>query len=226
MTKIVFCLPGASFSREFVTNWTNAMVELSKSGFQVQAAFSYDANVFYVRNRILCGNAVRGVGQIPFDGQVDYDYLFWVDSDVLFSPDDVRRLLSHEKDIVSGCYIMSDNNHYPIVLDMDNEYFLKHGHYEFLDRSSLAALQGRLTPVAYVGFGFICIKKGVFEKLGYPFFRPNRLTFGTENRPEDEQIVEYASEDVSWCMNVRELGFDVWVDPTVLVGHQKLIPLK
>lgn len=31
-------------------------------------------------------------------------------------------------------YIMHDNTHYPAVLEMDPEYFVKTGHFEFIDR--------------------------------------------------------------------------------------------
>lgn len=218
---VVFCLPGSSFSREFVENWSNVLVQLSKAGIRMQASFAYDPNIGYARSKCLQCDTRKGVRQVPFDGKINYDFLMWVDSDVLFSADDVLRLLAHDKDIVCGAYIMSDNRRYPIVMDMDPEYFLQHGHYEFLDRPKMAKLQdhGALVPVAYNGFGFMCVKKGVFESMNYPYFASRMITF-------KEGVQETTSEDVAWCISARELGYEILLDPLVVVYHQKMIPLR
>ena len=34
-----------------------------------------------------------GANQVPFDGQVDYDVIFWIDSDMFFIPDQVMDIL-------------------------------------------------------------------------------------------------------------------------------------
>lgn len=226
--KILFCLPGSTFSKEFVQCWSNLLVGLSRLGYQVQASFAYDPNVFYARSKCLCLQTTRGIFQKPFNAENEYDYLFWIDSDVLFTTDDVVRLLNHDVDIVSGAYIMHDNEHYPIVLEMNHAVFLEKGHYDFLSRQEMELLQKRqmLVPVDYMGFGFMCIKKGVFESMEYPFFAPRKITFGTETLPKEKQVVEWASEDVSWCMTVRDLGYKVLLDPNVVVSHQKIIPLR
>jgi hypothetical protein len=221
-TKVVFCFPGHSFSKEFLECWSNAIVGLSRVGIQIQASFAYDPNLFYCRSKCLGCETRRGVDQKPFDGKVNYDFIFWIDSDVLFTTEDILRLIHHNEDVVSGCYVMHDNTHYPIVQTMDHEYFMQTGHYAFLTRPQLADLQaaGQLVPIDYVGFGFICIKKGVFESMKYPYFSPRRIDF---DRPD---VVEFASEDVSFCLNARDAGFKVLLDPTVVVAHQKLVPLR
>lgn len=221
-TKVIFCLPGASFSREFVECWSNALVGLSRAGLHVQASFAYDPNLFYCRSKCLGCETRRGVDQKPYDGKLDYDYLFWIDSDVLFTADDILRLIHHNVDIVSGCYIMHDNAHYPIVEKMDHDFFMNKGHYQFVDRPRLEELRAgaALVPIDYVGFGFMCIKRGVFESLKYPYFAPRAITFDRDG------VVEYASEDVSFCMNAADRGFKILLDPTVVVAHQKLIPLR
>lgn len=217
---ILFCLPGPSFSREFVQNWTNVLIQLSQMGHHVQASFAYDPNVFYARSKCLGCDTRRGINQKPFDGKLDYDHLFWVDSDILFTAEQVVTLLNHDKDIVCGAYIMADNTRYPIVRRMDAAVFLKQGHYDFLDRTTLAELRekGDLVPIEYTGFGFLCVRKGVFEALTYPHFTPQPIHFSPD-------VLEYASEDVSWCMRVREMGYTIYLDPSVAVHHQKLIPL-
>ena len=74
-----------------------------------------------------------------------------------------------------------------------------------------------LIEVAYTGFGFICIKKGVFESMEYPWFKPTFKTIGN--------VVDFTMEDVSFCLNAKERGFKIYVDPTVIVGHEKKVVL-
>lgn len=221
-TVIIFMLPGNTFSKEFLQAWSDLLFNLVNLGYVIKISCAYDANIFYARSRCLCTQTLRGTQQQPFNSKIEYDYLFWIDSDVIFTTKDVLQLLQQDKDIVSGCYIMHNNTHYPIVQHMDDEFYLKNGHYQFMDRTQLTELatKNELVEVDYVGFGFMCVKKGVFETLSYPYFSPVHFNFGTNH------ISEYASEDVSWCIHVKEKGFKVFVDPTVVVAHQKLIPLK
>jgi hypothetical protein len=218
---IVLCVPGSSFSREWVQCLSTAIADLSRDGHTIQLSFAYDANVFYARARTLLCQTTRGVDQKPFDGKLEYDYIMWVDSDVLFSADHVRALMRHEDlDVVCGAYLMADNTRYPLVETMDDADFLRDGHYKFLNREDLAAKGETPFPVAYAGMGFILMKAGVLEKLKYPYFAPRILDFGTDGR-----IVELASEDVSLCINLKEAGISIMVDPTVRVPHLKLVPL-
>lgn len=70
-----------------------------------------------------------------------------------------------------------------------------------------------LIEVAYTGMGFMLVKKGVFEILGYPWFKPIEKRIG--------DMVDFTMEDVAFCLRAREKGFEVLIDPTVKVGHEK-----
>ena len=59
---------------------------------------------------------------------------------------------------------------------MDQAYFKKHGHYEFLSRRALLRRKKEEEPVIevdYTGMGWMLVKKGVFEKMQYPWFTPD-----------------------------------------------------
>lgn len=217
MKKIIFCFPGNNFSREFLISWTETLNYFLIRGYSTNLSTHYDANIYYSRTKCLGVDVLRGINQKPFNGNVDYDYLFWIDSDIIFKPEDIEKLINHNKDIISGCYIMRDNYNYPIVEEFDNDYFLKNSSYKFINRQELA-IKKDIFDVAYVGFGFLCIKKGVFEALSYPYFEPVKMEL-------NNVIKDYASEDVSWCIRVKKLGYKIYVDPTVKVGHQKTITL-
>lgn len=154
----------------------------------------------------------RGPAQKPFDGRLDYDYLMWIDSDVVFKPAQFERLLSHRADIVAGQYLMENGTHFATVRTWDEDHFARHGAFEFATPESLNAACG-LTEVAYTGMGFMLVKRGVFEQLDYPWFRPIEKRIG--------QAVDFTMEDVAFCLRATHAGILVLVDPAVLVGHEK-----
>lgn len=169
--------------------------------------------IYYVRNACLGGDTLRGEQQKPFDGKLDYTHLMWIDSDVIFTPDQFVRLINYDKDIVSGIYKMSDGVSYATVEKWDEEYFKGHGNFQFMQDRDFAGRRD-LIEVAYSGFGFMLIKRGVFESLPYPWFRPIFHHIGT--------AVDFSAEDASFCITAREKGFKILVDPGLKVGHEKM----
>jgi len=80
-------------------------------------------------------------------------------------------------------------------------------------------LEGKkeLIEVDYTGFGWLLVKKGVFESLDYPWFKP----LWHEMNKEELKIKDFSSEDVSFCKQVREKGYKIYIDPEIRVGHEK-----
>ncbi len=69
--------------------------------------------------------------------------------------------------------------------------------------------------VDYTGFGWVAIKHGVFEKLPYPWFAPKMQVF------ESGAVQDMCGEDVSFCLDAIEEGYEIWCDPRIRVGHEK-----
>ena len=67
----------------------------------------------------------------------------------------------------------------------------------------------------YTGFGWVLIKNGVFEKLEYPWFAPKMQVF------ESGDVQDMCGEDVSFCLDAQEAGYEIWADPRIRVGHEK-----
>ena len=105
--RIVFCLPGNTFSDNFLKSWTELLMYLPKYGITPILSSSYNSVVYYVRNQCLGGSVLAGKNQHPFNGQ-NYDYIMWIDSDMVFTVDDFIGLLNMNKDIASGLYISED----------------------------------------------------------------------------------------------------------------------
>jgi predicted peroxiredoxin len=75
-----------------------------------------------------------------------------------------------------------------------------------------------LVKAFYTGMGFTIFRKGVFDRLEYPWFRPLTHKVG-EN-------MDLMGEDVALFYNLYEKGIDLWIDPQVYVGHEKYQVLK
>lgn len=84
---IVFCLPGNIFSGPFLECWTNLIAWCLASGIRPVVSREYSNNIYYSRNLCLGGDVMRGPEQKPFNGQIDYSHIMWIDSDILFSPE-------------------------------------------------------------------------------------------------------------------------------------------
>jgi hypothetical protein len=69
-----------------------------------------------------------------------------------------------------------------------------------------------------VGFGFVAMKQGVFERMTSPVVRDSESTCGYENGERQRGFQ-------SFCMKAKEAGFQIWVDPSVRVGHHKEVIL-
>lgn len=151
------------------------------------------SNVSHVRER--CVRPLRP-GSIhpnkPFFGEVEYDFIMWIDSDIVFNPEDVQKLIDRDLDIVAGLYNASDGN-FACQLDETVKEIKK----------------VQPVEVVWVGMGFMLMKCGVLENIDAPWFQ-STLVDGM-----------FVTEDVYFCMMARKAGFKVFVDPEVTVRHLK-----
>ena len=213
--KILFCLPGREYSGNFLRCWTELIAHCHSKNYQVMVNQQYSCNIYYVRNMCLGGSIARGENQKPFDGKLDYDYMMWIDSDILFSVQQFQRLLDHKQDIVSGLYLMDGGKAYATVETWDEDLFKKNEAFHFMTPEDVGRIKREKTllPVVYTGFGFILVKKGVFESMRYPWFRPEFVDI--------KGCKDFTMEDVAWCREATRLGYKVNVDLEVVVGHEK-----
>ena len=210
--NIIFCLPGNSYSGNFLKCWHELTVFCLNNNINPILSQNYSCNIYYSRTLCLGGNSTLGELQKPFNNKIDYDYLMWIDSDVIFKPSDLMQLLSHQLDIVSGLYLTHSGNTYATVKDWDVDTYKQNGRFDFLTLHDIK--NDSLFEVSYTGFGFILIKNGVFETIKYPWFKPRFI--------EMDHITEFTMEDVTFCLEAKEAGFQIMIDPTVKLGHEKM----
>jgi len=210
--RIVFCVPGETFTDKFMESWTNLLVYCLNSGFEVAVSAGKGASVAHVRTQLVFqGKGIATKDAAVFKGEA-YDYMMWIDSDMVFKPEDFQRLLDADKDIISG------------VAAIDTKGMTATGFFNGFNPTQY--IKGRvidqhpvdkdgLIDLDFCGFAFVLIKQGVFESMEYPWFQPEMKEVGGH--------IIFPSEDFSWCMRAKELGWKIYVDPKVKIGHQKSV---
>ena len=214
---VVACIPGREFSGRFFDAWNEFVARCHAIGVNLVISRRYDAVVYYARNKVVGGDVRRGPKQAPWGGELDYDFMLWIDSDVIFRFEDFQALLKHNVDMVAGLYLMADNARFAAVEKMNEDTFKQNGEFEFLTPAKTAKHHG-LIPVDYCGFGFVLVRRGVFEKVEYPWFRPIYIEMG--------ECSDFTAEDVGFCMLAKKAGIQMMIDPNVVVGHEKHVVLQ
>jgi GT2 family glycosyltransferase len=215
--KVVFCFPGKTFSSNWFHSWNYTTNLLGKNNISYAYSMDYDPVVYYCRNKILGGNNTLGKKQTPWQGKVDYDYQIWIDSDIVWSADSILTLLNHKKDIIAGLYHMSDGVNYPVVETLDYSHLSDYGTFKFLTDDDFKIKSSIPFKVNYTGFGFIVIKKGVLESMDYPWFHPRWVS--------NKTFHDFCAEDVGFCWAAQEKGWEIYIDPTCKVKHEKTLLL-
>ncbi len=147
----------------------------------------------------------------------DCTHLLFIDSDLIFSADHVARLLSHDEDIVGGFYPKKQQGRAELVFNT------------LIPPAPMD--ERRLTPVRYIGTGFICVKRRVFEKMIEEM--GDQLIFEVDGQKGKtgfdfwpvgvykykDGTSRYLSEDWYFCQRAIDLGFKVYGDNAILLKH-------
>jgi len=189
---------------------------LTKKGYDFMVTNEYSSFVTFSRMKTLGLDVLRGADQKPFGGQVEYDVWLTIDSDIVFTPEQVIELLEDTKKypVVSGLYRMQDMKHMACVKEWNTDYFKKTGSFEFMKADELER-EDKYISVAYNGMGFFACRREVLEKMKYPYFSYPLIEF--------DGLKDMCSEDVAFCKNLKDIGFDVTVNTTLRVGHEKTL---
>jgi hypothetical protein len=222
--KIVFALPGDSFSSRFLISWTATLSKLWETRkYDIIISPATGSFVPFVRMATLGLDVLRGQEQKPFDGQ-PFDVWITIDSDIVFTFEQIEKLIesTEEHPVVAGMYRMSDLVNYAFVKDWDETYFKANGTFQFIKPEEVAKWKEEMDvkyfPVVYSGMGFMAIRKEVFDNIKYPYFDSEVMTITTE---DGKVIRDICSEDVSFCKKITQAGYQIMVNTDIRVGHIK-----
>ena len=145
-----------------------------------------------------------------------FDYFMWIDSDMQFPAYGVKRLIEADKDVVGGVYFRKDSPHDPLIFDQrdDGGFITK---YEWPP--------DKLFQVKGMGTGFMLIKKKVLDAFTKEVVDEccpechHKIIGKAFDLGFNPVTGKEMGEDLAFCKRVGKLGFEIWADPTIPLGH-------
>ena len=213
MPKVIFAIPGNSFTNLFLRSWADLEQYAIEQGHYVCLS-AMKGHLPNVQNLVLGGDATKGRDQKPFQGRLDYTHVMFIDSDMVFRPFHYQALLSADEAAVSGVYMMEGGERYACGWN-DEEYFKKYGYMRSFTQEDLDHLivNGKgLATVQWSGTGWMLVKREALEKLSYPWFYYS--VDGTD-------VKDNTMHDLNFCYDLRKVGYPIYIHPKIRVGHEK-----
>jgi len=177
---VVFNFFDEYYSGEFLKSWINLSTYLNNTGINYHVSQHSSCNAFYAKQMCLGGNVLLGDKQTPYQNNVKYDMVAFLSNKISFSATQFITLYNKFKDY----------NFLSARVD---------GRYKVLTEDS------DHIKAEYLDFDFVFIRKGVFEQLEYPWFRPHISTTESE-----QQFI-----DIDICRRIRKQNIDLIIDKKV-----------
>ena len=132
----------------------------------------------------------------------NYTHVLWLDSDMTFGDSIVDDLLFCGKDMVCGAFIGRRPMFGPCVYEDISEFPMK----------KVREFGTEPFRVEGCGFAMVLTKVDVLRKV--------REKFGTCFTPTEKY-----GEDLAFCERAKDVGTEIWCEPTVRPGHMAHIPV-
>lgn len=201
-TKILIGVPTAEYARR--ADFYDYFNSLTKPA---GTAITFSHGQSPARNRNLIIRQALDIG---------CTHLFFLDDDVAFRPDLMMNLLKHDKDVVTGLYLMRSYPHQPIVFDFADSDGKVGWHY-------LEDNEHGLIRIRSCGLGCVLIKTSVFKKL-------EELGLSADSHgAKDKWVTLGQLESDHWCDDtslfnkIHEAGIEMYCDLDQHVGHMASI---
>ncbi len=132
----------------------------------------------------------------------EYDFVLWLDSDMIFAPDILKRLIAADKDIVSALAFMRRPPYDPVIYKT-----LKYGapgeaQVEIFNDYP----KDSVFEIDACGFGGVLVKTSVIRDV----IEKNKTAF---------MPIPGYGEDISFCIRARREGYKIFCDSAVKMGH-------
>ncbi len=173
----------------------------------------------------------------------DVTHLLWIDSDMVYGPDSLQRLLSHDLPFVGGLCFDRRHPYKPVIArEFDDSWGYDKGTIGWI----FDYPPGKVISVDFTGGAFLLVKREVFERIRErevaASFKENLpalpgLASPAEYRAWQEdrdrryadalanysgwwdEHSDWGSEDLSLCWRARQAGYQIHVDTGLKIGH-------
>ncbi len=226
-----FALPcyDQQLTEPFFMSFVRTAIGFKEIGLKFSISTLSDSLISRARNQLVA----------KFMACPDYTHLMFIDVDLSFMPDDILKMLWHDKEVITGAYPIK-------TIDWNK---VSQGVHKGIEPSNLLGNSVRfvVNPVRTVdskikvengaisvydaGTGFMMIKRSVFEKL-FAAHPELKYVDDTGLLNEEERKYSYAlfnsyvdkdgrflSEDYGFCRYWQNNGGDIWTDPSINLDH-------
>ena len=166
------------------------------------------------------GNQIGRQRQVLFDNWADVtktDWLLWVDSDIVVTPDSLKLIWDSadkvSRPVVSGTYFVSKENERSLMQPFPALFKEGSNKHELQIIHPLP--KNELIKVDSAGFGFLLMHKSIVPKLRE--VSPNYSLFAEEEGVGDK----YISEDIVFFRKLKATGIDLYAHTGAVVQHMK-----
>lgn len=190
MKRILIAIPCMDYVDQ---RFVQSLVNLNRDGSKYETAVTLHSGALIYANRDY-------LTMQALDTQADY--VLWLDSDVVFEPDLLDKLIEDDKDIVSGLYFRRRPPFSPVIYKK-----IRYG--DGTDRITEEYPdypQDSLFEVDAFGMGACLVKTSVLKDIvekWHTAFSPF-MSYG---------------EDISFCLRAKMLGYKLWCDSRIKLGH-------
>lgn len=174
LPKVAVCIP---YYRQVEGDFAMALMRLGIVSAAHAAMAPIATRSCYVEdNRNGCIQYALNMG-------IDFDWVLWIDADMVFPGDALLRLIGHDKDIVGAHY---------------RQRTPPHRHVGVYEDRNIDLMAPGLHRMVQMPTGLLLTRFDIYRKMGYPWFKP-----GTHDEPRD---------DVYFCRRAVALGYEIWCD--------------
>lgn len=145
--------------------------------------------------------------------QKDFDFVFFMDTDMLFPKGCLGLMLKHflripgdEPVVLGGVYSSRSNDHRWHVYRWSEK--------ENMWQSMRFALRQGVTKVDAIGTGCMLIDVNVFKEIKFPWFEYDYVNYDPEKYTYDRM-----SEDMVFCKKLQNAGIPLYADSDIICGH-------
>lgn len=225
-----------SHDGKYFQNYTLSLLNLLSASYH----YGFGLQISLQRGESLITRA-RNNAVAEFLSQPQWTHLFWIDSDIGFSPQAAIRLLLSGYDVACGVYPLKHEN-WPVdglPQGMTRQQF-EAQYTRYTVNSNQCNSSGEVEiDIGSDGFfevdeaptGFMLIKRSVFERLmaAYPQLRYVPDTIGVADQGLHYRFFDvmvhpesgrYLSEDYGFCKLWREIGGKIYADANSNLSHQ------
>ena len=213
----VFLFAGRSFSSKFIKSWSETIIYLLQNNYSFLYNFQYTPIVTETRNLLLTASPLTIKPSYKnrhktdlFDNNLKCKKVIFIDDDMVWSVEDIHKLLHSEHQVINGIYMLTGND-FISILDEKNRLLTK----DYLDTKT------EPFEVLSAGLGFTAIDFQVLQTLQFPFFN----TFIEVREIDGIKTALPIGEDFYFFSQIRSKGYKIMADPNIKLKHEKITVL-